>query len=591
MVADAGGLDGIGGVGGVGLVVGAAAVYYQRGAGSLRPLTRLDLNIQTEDSPRDERGTTAILSPDGTQLVYLGHSRLFVRRLDQATSTELAGTEQAHTPFFSPDGHWVAFFSANRLKKISLDSGQVIDLGRGSLGYGGSWGEDGSIVAATDVTLSRIAAGSGARTSLTALAPGEIAHRWPQILPGARAVLFTAYSSMTGLEGATVEVQSLPDGRRKTLVRGGTFGRYVPSGHLTYISKGTLFAVSFDPDRMEVRGTPTAVLDEVSYSAANGSAQIDFSRSGTAVYRSSRAGTGLVTVQWLNAAGNTRPLLPVPGNYLSPALSPDGRRLALTSAGDIWVYELGRESMKRLTYGGGHAVALWTPDGKYVLFRARSGIGWARADGAGEPQTLTRSAAVQTPWSFTPDGRRVAFVESSGPNQAALCTVPVESDRMGLNAGKVEVFLKKAFPLSHPMISPDGRWLAYTSNQKGPYQVYVMAFPGGGHEWRISHDGGNYPAWSRYGHEIYFWRSDEHQPQGQLMVASWQARGDAFVAEEPRAWTGRTIASFTTTRSYDPALDGRVVALMAADAPAAGQDYAIFLLNFFDELRRRVPRT
>jgi serine/threonine-protein kinase len=573
----------------LGLLAGAAAIYYRAGPEPLRPLTRLDLEIDGEDSPRGERGTSAILSPDGRRLVYVAHSRLFVRRLDQATSTELAGTERAQTPFFSPDGQWVAFFSTNRLKKISLESGQVIDMGRDSLGDGGSWNEDGSIVAATDVRLSRIAAGSGVRTPLTELAPGEIAHRWPQILPGGKAVLFSAYRSMTGLDGATIEVESLQDGRRKTLVRGGTFGRYLTTGHLVYVNQGTVFAVPFDPDRLELHGTPTPVLKEVAYSAAYGSAQIDFSRTGTAVYRSSRVGAGLVTVQWLDAAGNVRPLLPVPGNYLSPTLSRDSSRLALTSAGDIWVYELGRESMTRLTYGGGYGNPLWTPDGRNVVFRTARGMWWARADGTGRPQPLTQSEYQQAPWSFTPDGKRLVFVEIVRPGEALIRTLLVDSDHSGLRAGKVEVWLQKPFPVRSPMISPDGRWLAYMSNEKGPMRVFVVAFPGGGREWQISDDGGTYPAWSRDGHEIYFWQFDEHRPQSQLMVVWWRSRGDAFVAEKPRPWTGRTMTSFSTTRSYDPAPDGRIVALMPADAPASRQDHVIFLLNFFDELRRRLP--
>ena len=571
-----------------GLMIGAGVLSYRRGSDPLHPMTRLDLEIGSEDSPRGERATSAILSPDGTRLVYVAQSRLFVRRLDQATSTELAGTERAQSPFFSPDGQWVAFFSTNRLKKVSLETGRVIDLGRDSLGDGGSWGEDGSIVAATDVRLSRIET-NGARTPLTELAPGEIAHRWPQILPGGKAVLFSAYRSMTGLDGATIEVQSLRNGRRKTLVRDGAFGRYLASGHLVYINQGTLFAVPFDPERLELHGTATPVIEEVAYSAAYGSAQIDFSRTGTAVYRSSRAGAGLVTVQWLDAAGSVRPLLPVPGNYLSPTLSRDSSRLALTSAGDIWVYELGRESMTRLTYGGGYGNPLWTPDGRYVVFRAAHGLWWARADGTGRWQPLTQSEYQQAPWSFTPDGKQLAFVEIVRPGEAVIRSLPVEGDRAGLRAGKTELLVQKPFPVRSPMISPDGRWLAYMSNEKGPYHVYVTAFPGGGREWQISDDGGTYPAWSRHGHEIYFFQFDEHRPRSQLMVASWQAHADAFVAEKPRPWPGRTMVSFSTTRSYDPAPDGRIVALMPADAPAAGQDHLIFLLNFFDELRRRVP--
>src|SRR5262249_36764246 len=157
-------------------------------------------------------------------------------------------------------------------------------------------------------------------------------------------------------------VVSLRDGRRKTLVRGGTFGRYLPSGHLVYVDKGTLFAVPFDLDRLEVHGSPTPVLDGVAYDTAWGAARIDFSRTGHLVYRSQSAGGELVTVQWLDSSGITRPIIPVPGNYLSPTLSPDGSRLALTSEGNIWVYELGRRRMTRLTFGGGYGNPVWTVD-------------------------------------------------------------------------------------------------------------------------------------------------------------------------------------------------------------------------------------
>jgi DNA-binding winged helix-turn-helix (wHTH) protein/Tol biopolymer transport system component len=576
------------------LMIGAGTWYLSRGVRSygapLQPLMRLDIDVGSEASPRAERGAIAILSPDGTRLVYLSQSKLFARRLNQATATELAGTERAQAPFFSPDGQWVAFFSTNRLKKVSLETGRVIDLCGVGLGEGGSWGEDGSIIAASDVRLSRIPSAGGTSTPVTELAPPEIAHRWPQILPGGKAVLFSAYSSITGLDGATIEVQSLRDGRRKTLVRGGTWGRYLPSGHLVYVDKGTLFAMGFDPDRLEVHGTPTPVLEEVAYSAAWGSAQIDFSRTGTLVYRSSKTGGGLVTVQWLDDLGHTAPLLPVPGNYLSPTLSPDGSRLALTSAGDIWVYELGRESMTRLTFGGGHGNPLGTADGRYILFRAAQAMWWTRADGTGQPRPLTQSNHQQTPWSFTPDGRRLAFVDISAPGKAAIWTLPVESDRAGLRAGKAEVFLQAPFAARGPMISPDGRWIAYQSNESGTYRIYVQAFPNGGATRQISDDGGTFPAWSRNGHDLFFWQYDEHRPLSQLMVASYQARGDSFVADKPHVWSDRRLVSFSTTRSYDPTPDGkRIVALMPADAQQERQDHVVFLLNFFDELHRRVP--
>jgi serine/threonine-protein kinase len=415
---------------------------------------------------------------------------------------------------------------------------------------------------------------------VTELAPGEIVHRWPQFLPGGKAVLFSAYRSLAGLDGATIEAVSLKDGRRKTLVRGAAWGRYLPSGHLVYINQGALFAVPFDADRLEVHGTPTPVLENVAYSAANGSAQIDFSRTGTLVYQSSKAGSGLVTIQWLDESGNTRPLLPVPGNYLSPALSPDGSRLALTSGGDIWVYELGRGSMTRLTFGGGYRNALWSADGRYIVSRAARDILSVRADGTAQPQVLTQGI----PWSFTRDGKRLAFNNVSPANIDDIWTVPVETGSSGLRAGKPELFVQAPFHERGPMFSPDGRWLAYQSNESGTYEVYVQGFPDGHGKRQISLGGGTLPAWSRNGRDLFF------KFNRVIMVASYQARGDSFVPGTPRVWFEKQIANFPSTMSYDPAPDGKhIVALMPADTRDEPRDRVIFLLNFFDELRRRVP--
>jgi serine/threonine-protein kinase len=549
---------------------------------------RLDLDLANEvPAASDVGGAALILSPDGTRLAYLSQSKLFTRRLDQAEATELAKAEGLQAPFFSPDGQWIGFFARGSLNKVSIRERQVIRLGDGTLFDGGSWGEDGNIIAGFDNRLAWISSAGGTPTPVTKLAPGEIAHRWPQILPGGKAVLFSAYTSMTGLDGAAIEAQSLRDGRRKTLVRGGTWGRYLGSGHLVYVSKGTLFAVPFDPERLEVDGTPTPVLDEVAYDSAFGSALIDFSRTGMLVYQSSKQAGGLVTVQWLDHSGNARPLLPVPGNYLSPTLSPDASRLALTSAGDIWMYELGRGSMMRLTFGGGYGNPLWTPDGRYIVFRAARGMLWTRADGTGQPQPMTRSDYQQIPWSFSEVGNRLAFVEGQSPGNGVLWTMLVESDRSGLRAGKAEMFLKE--PLAtrrrRPMFSPDGRWLAYESNESGLNEVYVQAFPDRHGKQQISSGGGTYPAWSRTGHELFFWCGEKNR----LMVASFQERGDSFVADRPRVWSEIGPAHFGTTRSYDPAPHGRIVALMPADVPASRQDHVIFLLNFFDELRRQAP--
>ncbi|MGA7791753.1 MAG: protein kinase [Candidatus Acidiferrales bacterium] len=222
-----------------------------------RALVRLDVDLGPEVSLDSPRGTDAILSPDGTRIVYVSQNRLFTRRLDQPNATELAGTQGVNAPFFSPDGQWVGFFSQGRLQKISVEGGSAITLCDASTGYGGSWGEDDNIIAAlnTGGGLSRIPSAGGPPTPVTDLQNGEVTHRWPQILQGGKAVLFTA-SASPAFDGANIEVMSLTDHSTKTFVRGGTFGRYLPSGHLVYINRGTLFVVPFDVNRLEVHGTP-----------------------------------------------------------------------------------------------------------------------------------------------------------------------------------------------------------------------------------------------------------------------------------------------------------------------------------------------
>ena len=562
----------------------------------LKPLVRLDVDLgpdvslQSSQSTQQGRGgTNAILSPDGARLVYVSQNRLFTRRLDQPKATELTTTEGAYAPFFSPDGQWVAFFTGAKLKKISVEGGSAIALCNTPLGggFGGSWGEDGNIIGAlgTNFPLSRVPSGGGPPTPVTEFEEGEVTQRWPQVLPGGKAVLFVAHTFSAGFDDASIEVMSLADHRRKTLVRGGTFGRYSPSGHLVYINKGTLFAVPFDLNTLSVRGTPSPVLDRVAYSPRYGYAQFDFSHSGTLLYESGGAeGGALFTAQWLDSAGRAQPLLTKADNYLNLRLSPDGTRLAF-SAADIWIYEWQRNTMTRLTFSGG-AGPVWSPDGRYIVFRGPGGIFWTRSDGAGKPQQLTQSEVVQSPYSFTPEGKRLAFQEIS-PTGLHLGTVAVESDGNGLRAGKPEPFLHTQFNERSPSFSSDGRWLAYASDESGAYQVYVRAFPDNGGKRQVSNSGGLYPLFSRNGRDLFF-RTEDNR----IMVAAYTGKGDSFEADKPRVWSEKKIADSILGINYAVAPDGkRIVALMPAEAPEAqkAQNHLIFLENFFDELRRKVP--
>ena len=572
-----------------------------------RPLVRLDIDLGPEAALPNSGGDShnVILSPDGARLVYVSGkpSRLFTRRMDQSKANGLPGTDDADHPFFSPDGQWVGFFSGRygtKLNKISVEGGAVVplaDLGAfSSFGdTGGSWGADGNIIVGIgNRGLFRVPASGGALTTILELAPGELDYDLPQILLGGKAVLF---ENLTGANRNTfsIEAFSFADRRRKILVRGGTNPYYLPSGYLIYTNDATLFAISFDVNRLETRGTAVPILEDVAYYLPPGGADLTFSQTGALIYRRGGAigAPQMSTIQWLDGAGKREPLLAKPGDYSNPRISPDGTRLALIADQNIWVYDLRRDAMTRLTfehdaivgYPMDYDVPVWSPDGRFVVFsEANKGIYWTRANGAGQPQPLTHSKNIQIPWSFTPDGKRLAYYEFAGKGQ--IWTLPLERQDGQLNAGKPEQFLKSQSNDLTPAFSPDGHWLSYESDASGRYEVYVRAFPPPASrqagQWQISNTGTLAgPAWSRNGRELIYLSGD------QLMAVSYSINGDSFVAGKPRVWIGKPGGT-----GWDLAPDGKRVAVVTpVTAPEAlkPEHEVVLLLNFFDELRRRVP--
>jgi dipeptidyl aminopeptidase/acylaminoacyl peptidase len=309
------------------------------------------------------------------------------------------------------------------------------------------------------------------------------------------------------------------------------------------------------------------------------------------VYRSGGV-SAMTTVQWVEPTGKNEPLQAKPGAYEYPRPSPDGKRVALTisdgGSHDVWVYEPKRDAMTRLTFGGAFYISpTWSPDGRYVVFSNSNGIFQARADGASQPQALMQSKTTKIPWSFTPDGKRLAYEERALNSQ--IWTVPLEDQGGQLKAGKPEQFLKSSFADQAPSFSPDGRWLAYQSNESGKNEVYVRAFPpplsGQGGKWPISNSGGTTPRWSRSGHDLLYQSGD------QIMAASYSVKGNTFVAEKPRVWIAKLggLGSELNGAEWDLAPDGkRVAVLQSAEAPKQEHE-VVLLFNFFDELRRRAP--
>src|SRR5688572_11617195 len=287
--------------------------------------------------------------------------------------------------------------------------------------------------------------------------------------------------------------------------------------------------------------------------------------------------------------GNTQALPVKPAAYLQPRLSPDGKLLALSFAGtggqDIWIYGWQRDAMSRLTFGGGvYGDPVWSPDGSFIVFTGGpGGMYWTRADGASSPQLLTQSQNPQTPWSFSPDGKRLAFAEfpMSGGD---LWTVPIEQDGNALKAGTPEPFLQTPTNESFPTFSPDGRWIAYRTFESGTSEIQVRAFPDKGGKWLISNKGGSVPLWSANGRELFYRTEDQL-----IMVATYTVKGDVFVADKPRQWSDKRLAQ-SNFRNLDLAPDGkRFVTMMPVDSPTEQrtQSQVTLLLNFSDDLRRR----
>jgi serine/threonine-protein kinase len=368
---------------------------------------------------------------------------------------------------------------------------------------GASWGDDGNVIAALNdgSGLWRIPSVGGIPTPLTVLSQerGEKAHGWPQVLPGSRAVLFT--SSLGSFADGEIDVFLIGSGERKTLHRGGFFGRYLSSGHLVYVHENTLYAAPFDLNRLAITGAPQPVLDDVSSVLSIGSANFDFSQNGTFVYLSSK-GDPPWSIFWLDGEGKIEPLSLAPRFYYSPRLSPDGKRLAFAMSDDqgqpdIWVKDLARDNTSRLTSIGA-IWPVWTPDGKNIFFSsdrsALPGIYSIRADGSGEPKRLTdktnRAAA-----SFSPDGKRLAYFQLTANGHFGIWTAPIEGDADNPRLGKGEPFLRTQYNEYDPVFSPDGRWLAYSSDETGTLEIYVRPFPGPGSKWQISTGYGRF----RYG--------------------------------------------------------------------------------------------
>ena len=537
-----------------------------------------------------ERPTIVAVSPDGRRLAAVvdddGTQRLFLRNLDEVDGGILAGTDGANSPFFSPDGEWVGFRDDDddSLWKVHVNGGAPVVIVEKVWGRGAIWGPDDFVIFNKSFVggLWRVPAAGGTPEELTGtgVPDGEQAHWWPQLFAGGSRLLFTHIGADT--PGSRVVVRAMDTGREEILVEDAAFGRYVPTGHLIYMQRGIFFAVRFDSNTLETRGSPVPILDGVAkletiYKAGH----LDISAEGTLVYVAQRdlyPGADLV---WVDRSGTEQKLDIGAGSYANPRLSPDGRRLALMIEENLWVYELSDGRADRLTFSSvPKAQPTWSPDGRQVFY-GRGLITFdlyrISADGGGEEELLHSTGSDLYPRSVSRDGKALVYSEWLADSGFDLWVLPLE--------GKVEpeLFLRTPFNESDADLSPNGGWLAYTSNESESNEVYVQEFPGGGRKNRVSIDGGENPFWSDDGTELYFINHREHT----MMAASVTDGGAGPVFGKPRALFQGRYDRHWTEPNYDLAADGRFLMVKTPLERAPRQINVV--LNWFEELERLVP--
>jgi Tol biopolymer transport system component len=335
------------------------------------------------------------------------------------------------------------------------------------------------------------------------------------------------------------------------------------------------------------------VLEDIRLVGLAASAHFDCSQTGTCVYLSGKVDRSQA-IFWLDSAGNISPLVSDPAYYSTPTFSPDRRRLAFAMgtgqprSNDLWVKDIEGNTLTRLTrMPGSNTHPLWSIDGAHIVFESLLGASpgpyWIHADGAGEPQRLTDDNIRRTPYSFSPDGKRLAYRQLATA-QGEIWTAAVEANPDRVRLGKPELFLRTPSSAFAAKFSPDGHWMAYQSDETGRHEIYVSPFPGPGRKQPVSTGGGGYPIWSRNGRELFFL-----SPDWRIMVASYTASGGVFVPGKPRIWSDKRLLR-SPTQNYDLAPDGkRFAVVLAADGTAETLTQLTVLLNFFDELRRRFP--
>jgi hypothetical protein len=550
--------------------------------------------------------TAMAISSDGRFIVYSAiaenpgprvKSQLFLRRTDQLEAKPIPGTEEGISPFLSPDDRWVGFCAGDKLMKVSIDGGVPVSLCDVAMSPGATWGSDNSIVFAPslDSGLSRVSAEGGKPEILTTPDKNEATgHRLPYYLPDSKGVLFTIMREWYDSH-PRVALLDLKTRKWSVLIEDAADARYVSTGHLVFLRQGTLMAVPFDPEKLQLTGQSVPTISKVMQAinipnTAWGTAagQFSVSNTGWLVYVSGGvAPPWQNSLVWVDRKANAQPVASFKAPFYAPRLSPDGQWIAyaaMRGEWQAWVYNLNRGTASMLTGEGQVAHVMWTPDGKRVVFNwwssGQLNLYWQPADGSQPMERLTTSDYRQDPGSFSPDGTTLAFVE--------CCRPDIDTDilLLDLRSRRVAPFLNTKSQETYPEISPDGRWITYVSDESGRMEVYIRPFPGPGGKWLISHQGGTEPLWARDGKQL-FYRSLDYQ---QVWVVDVQTDGSLFASKPRPLFKALGFALGWPIRGWDISHDGqRFLMVKSEERRSQPVTEMILVQNWFEELKRLAP--
>jgi len=578
-------------------VVALPTMLYVGGAVSESVITRFDVVTPPTSDP-----TSFALSPDGRQLAFVataeGAQRIWVRPLDRIMAEPLAGTEGASHPFWAPDGRAIGFFAGRKLKRINLDGGVTQVLADAPAERGGTWNSDGVIVFAPTAfgPLMRVAATGGMAVPATQTEPGQGSHRWPQFLPDGRRFLF--FMGFGSSASRAVYVGTLDGGQPTRVLDAETAATYAPPDTLLFVRQGVLVALRFDQMRAVVTGDPIPVAQGVGLEP--GVARGTFAVSATGVLAHRASGGERRQLVWLDRAGMVLGTLGAADEDAlgNPELTSDGRRVAVQRAVqgnvDVWLIDVGRGVPSRFTFGGGSdGDPVWSPDGTRVAFRTQRDnnvldLFEKPSSGTDDEQLLLATEESKTPLAWSPDGF-LLYVTQDRTTGADLWALPIANERSTTPGNRRQAFpvVKTPFDETAAQFSPDGRWIAYESNESGSVEVYVQPFPGPGRKSQVSAAGGHEPRWRPDGKELFY-----VSPDGRLMAVAIAVAADQQTLEtgtpvslfSTRFASGSGITGVVRKPQYAVARDGRFLMNVAVEGAPASP--ITIVLNWMTDLKQ-----